>query len=643
LQLAVTRLPLFYSEIGKINNAMIKVQGPHFVDELGRTLLLRGVNLGGTSKIPLTPNGATHLPANFFDHPNISFIGRPFPLSEADEHFRRLRGWGLSFVRFLVTWEAIEHAGPGIYDENYLDYVRAIVQKAGDNGISLFIDPHQDVWSRFSGGDGAPGWTLEAVGFEPTCFAESGAAIVHQTHGDPFPKMVWSNNASKLAAATMFSLFFGGNDFAPLTRIEGEPAQEYLQRHYIEAIRQVALRLNDLPNVVGYDTLNEPSPGFIGLADLRSPQLSTGDSPTPYQAILLGAGFPQQIDRIKIGALGLIKEKKRLVNPGRVRAWGPDKPCIWQQNGVWDVDSSGTPHLLRPAHFALVGNRRVNFAQDYLRPFANRFANAIRSADRRAVIFVEPAAADQPPHWTQHDAPNVVYAPHWYDGYTLAKKEFSRFLAVDSFRLAILFSAPVIRRSFTSQMAILKNGGDQAMGGVPTLVGEFGIPFDLNQGLAYRSGDFSSQEWALDRTFQALEANLLNGTLWVYTSDNTNARGDQWNGEDFSIFSRDQQKDPGDLNSGGRALLAAVRPYPRATAGKPLHMRFNFKLHLFEYTFRHDPQVDAPTELFIPNLHYPHGYRVEVSDGACEMDATNQILRYHHTRTRAEHTIRVHP
>ena len=39
--------------------------------------------------------------------PGVSFVGRPFPLDEADEHFKRLRAWGLTFLRFLVTWEVI--------------------------------------------------------------------------------------------------------------------------------------------------------------------------------------------------------------------------------------------------------------------------------------------------------------------------------------------------------------------------------------------------------------------------------------------------------------------------------------------------------------------------------------------------------
>ena len=45
----------------------------------------------------------------FFEHAaTVSFVGRPFPLDEADTHFTRLRAYGFNVVRLLVTWEAIQ-------------------------------------------------------------------------------------------------------------------------------------------------------------------------------------------------------------------------------------------------------------------------------------------------------------------------------------------------------------------------------------------------------------------------------------------------------------------------------------------------------------------------------------------------------
>ena len=187
-----------------------------------------------------------------------------------------------------------------------------------------------------SGGDGAPGWTYEVVGFEPEHFAGTGAAIVHATHGDPLPRMIWPTNYDKLAAATMFTLFFGGNDFALRFQIDGEPAQEFLQRHFIDAFKQVAQRVKDLPNVLGFDSFNEPSTGYIGVKDLTRHIniLRTGVAPTPFESMLLGAGFSRLINLYAMSLIGPRKRGQRLINPRGVSTWQTDCECIWKQHGV---------------------------------------------------------------------------------------------------------------------------------------------------------------------------------------------------------------------------------------------------------------------------------------------------------------------
>ena len=140
---------------------------------------------------------------------------------------------------------------------------------------------------------------------------------------------------------------------------------------------------------------------------------------------------------------------------------------------------------------------------------------------------------------------------------------------------------------------------------------------------------------------EALEANLLCATLWNYTPDNTNARGDQWNDEDLSIFSRDQQVDPDDPDSGGRALDALLRPYPMAVAGDPLRMAYDRRRGIFEFEFRHDPQVVEPTILYFPQRAFSPGFRVIVSDGEVMIDTDEQRLTYRHSESRTVHCLRL--
>jgi hypothetical protein len=620
----------------------MKPDGIWLKDDQGRTLLLRGANLGGSTKVPVTPDGATYRQDGFFNGRDVSFVGRPFPLDEADEHFTRLRAWGMTFLRFLITWEAIEHDGPGQYDEAYLDYVRAVVEKAGEYGINVFIDPHQDVWSRWTGGDGAPSWTLEAIGMDITKLHTTGAAITHQTTGDPFPRMIWPSNYARLGAATMFTLFFGGKDFAPNTFIDGVQVQEYLQSHYLNAVKQVAYRLRDLPNVVGYDSLNEPSAGYIGVADanvIQSEFLLLGPSPSPFQAMLLAAGYPQEIAVYELGFEGMQQTGTQIVNPDGVRLWKPGYECVFKQNGVW-TDDGGTPRLLRPHHFARKPDGgEINPMLDYQKPFMIRFINEIRAVDPRAMLFLEGSPTAHHVPWGEGDPVNAVNAAHWYDVTMLLLKMFNPDFTIDLNTRQPVTGADNVQAVFTQQLAANKSTT------IPTVIGEFGLAFDLDDKRGYHSGDFTDHTRALDMYYNAMDANLLNCTIWNYTADNTNERGDLWNDEDLSIFSRDQQDRDWreDIHAGGRSISAIVRPFARATAGEPLRMHFDLTTRRFEFEYRHDPAVTATTEIFVPSLHYPNGIDVQLSDGTYTYDAESQILRYQHTPEHITHAVVITP
>jgi hypothetical protein len=113
----------------------VQIDGIHFKDSKGRYFLhekanncriltLRGLNVGGNTKQPLKPDIPSHINEGFLDGDEVSFVGRPFPLQDADQHLARLKGYGYNVIRFIVTWEAIEHAGP---------YVSIFKAKVGGN------------------------------------------------------------------------------------------------------------------------------------------------------------------------------------------------------------------------------------------------------------------------------------------------------------------------------------------------------------------------------------------------------------------------------------------------------------------------------------------------------------------------------
>lgn len=580
-----------------------------FLDPRGRHVLFRGVNVGGSSKVPRTPDGATWRGVDFEGARSVSFVGRPFPLAEADRHLSRLRAFGFDLVRLVVPWEAIAHAGPETFDEAYLDYVRALVAKARTHGILVFVDPHQDVWSRFSGGDGAPLWTFEWAGLRPERFVAAQAVWLDDVD--------WPQNALGVPSATMWTLFLAGDRFCPELR----GVQGRLQEHRLRALCALAERLRDLDNVLGYDTGNEPSVGYLGqTADaLLHGEGFTRGGPRPFSALdLLAAADGLRVET----ATG------RVLDPQGVSIWKDG--CPWRRLGVWDVDAAGRPVLLAPDYFRVRDGVPFDVWRDALLPYVRRFRAAVRRVQLDAVLFLEgvPGAADMA--WDDPD-PLVCSAPHWYDLRVLQTLRFDP--AGDS------REARVAR--YAAELASLQATARERMGGIPVLLGETGIPYDLNGGEAFRTGDWSAQEELLGCIYDALDARLLGAAQWNYTADNDHAHGDQWNREDFSVFSRSDQHDPEVLESGGRATTAFCRPRLSLSPGRPLRMRFDRASRRFEATIAADPAVRAPAVVFAPLLHYPGGPEISVSTGTARYAPGSQTVVWDLAGAAGEATIRL--
>ncbi|KAG8625507.1 hypothetical protein KVT40_007258 [Elsinoe batatas] len=690
----------------------LRIDGRRLRDKHNREVTLRGINVAGDCKLPYRPDQSSHVKEGFFDGDSVSFVGRPFPLDEAHTHFSRLRKWGMNTIRYVFTWEALEHAGPGKYDEDFIDFTLEVLRLAKSYGFYIFMDPHQDVWSRYTGGSGAPMWTIYACGFDPKKFHVTQAALVHNTWPDPeqFPKMIWATNYYRLAAQTIFTLFFAGKDFAPKAVIDGKNIQDYLQGHFIDACKHLAQRIvdaKDLENdvVFGFESINEPNPGYLVNHDLSTlpaeQNLKRGTAPTAFQAMLTGSGRAVEIDTYEFGGLGPYKSGSELVDPQGESAWlssdEHDKrygwkrdpgwkigECLWAQHGVWDTKKD---QLLRKDYFAKhpVSNEDLThdfFTNNYFMHYYRTYAAAIREAYPDCIMLCEPSPFEIPPKikGTRDDDKNMIYAAHFYDGITLLTKKWNRYWNVDVFGIlrgkyltpafAVKVGETAIRNCFKDQLTAMKQEGIDYMGEHPCIFTEIGIPYDMDEKYAYKSGDYTSQTLAMDANHYALEGCGAAGhTLWVYVPSNNHKWGDNWNGEDLSVFSVDDRALPlapslkatsFDPNSPSysesrtsiddsiskknidrtlsvdqmsmskssiqssnehptfRAAEAYVRPAPIFTAGDIISYGFDLRSCTFTITINAPKatEQDLPTEIYLPEFHYPQDTTdVEVSGG----------------------------
>jgi hypothetical protein len=126
----------------------LRIDGRTFRDSENREVTLHGINCAADAKFPANPDQPSHVADNFFDGDDVSFVNRPFSVDDAATHFARLRGWGYNTIRYIFTWEAIEHAGPGKYDEEWIQHTISILRVAKGFGFYIFMDPHQDVVRR---------------------------------------------------------------------------------------------------------------------------------------------------------------------------------------------------------------------------------------------------------------------------------------------------------------------------------------------------------------------------------------------------------------------------------------------------------------------------------------------------------------
>src|SRR5262249_39232220 len=108
--------------------------GRWITDAVGRTLVLRGVDVMGAEYTP---------------------TAQPLPYDATD--FAKIRALGATVVRLPIAWANIEPT-KGHYAATALARARQIVADAGAAGLLVVLDMHQWNWSPCFGGNGMPEW-----------------------------------------------------------------------------------------------------------------------------------------------------------------------------------------------------------------------------------------------------------------------------------------------------------------------------------------------------------------------------------------------------------------------------------------------------------------------------------------------------
>ncbi len=663
----------------------IRTDRQYIRDQKQRYLYFHGINVSGSTKFP-------------YEYGNtFTYVGKPFPLEEADHHFQIIRDLGFNAIRLLVMWEGIEPYEKGSYDTEYLDYIEKIVAKAHEHGIYVLMDMHQDLFSRHlfvlfndkiepkepfdkevllppldaSGnpmweamnrvrGDGAPKWVVKLClpdknvdspewGRSWRLPAEYVSNPKNTT--DMYPFTIWGvDGFLSIDINRCFATFFAGDKLYPNYTIEGQSIKDYLQEAYTNSWCEVAKRVKDYPNIIGYDIMNEPI-GFYLIFTIYA---------VLYEALEANAFRPLTYEQAEGLVDAYLKSMMGYFDPLKAEAtYQFIKTYLVQSHHIpTTAEEFAARGFPRPDHATLgryapdvnaaIG-LNIDFNRNYLQPFHERVGQAIQAIDPDAIIWVEQSlglgdtglmgfwisAMRRPENVNQ-----VIFAPHFYTdiypflGYNQPPRSFT----VDEIQY----------RSYKSGIRAAIAPSTFSLGNVPVVMGEFGTYFNFNGIENAIANNYEVSAHILDNYFEDYEDLFLSHMLWCYSPENTKEDGEGWNKEDFSVLGPDRRP---------RAERAYSRPYPRCMSGKPVSLRFYSDYHYydtdpyvpdpvreFEVVFK-TRETDEPTEIFIPPVQYPDGFYVYISDGYCHYDHQHHLLYFYPTvkEPNTLHTLRIRP
>ncbi|MBR7829159.1 cellulase family glycosylhydrolase [Actinospica sp. MGRD01-02] len=291
-------------------DSVLTVQNGEYVDGYGREVVLRGFNVSGESKLAENE-------------------GLPFAsVADAEKSAAAMRQLtGADAVRFLVTWAYVEPE-PGQIDYTYLADVVAQMKAFLDEGIYVFVDFHQDLYSRYifnSGswytGDGAPDWVIADGGY-PT--ENCGICVT------------WGQNLTSNAAVEDAMYDFWHNRTLTTTAGQISVQSEYLSTAETSlAYIKSALSTAEFDHILGVDPYNEPYAG----------KYDSGQTSSSWESGVLWPFYEKF--RAEMDDAGW-QAKEAYIEPNVF--WNTDISAYQQAGGLTNIGSIGT-HYVFNAHF----------------------------------------------------------------------------------------------------------------------------------------------------------------------------------------------------------------------------------------------------------------------------------------------------
>ncbi len=323
----------------------ISVSGKRLIDEYGRERIFNGVNFvyKGVEK----------------DEDSVI----RYKTDITPERLSALRKKGINIIRLGLTWAGIEPE-MGVYNTEYLDGYKKVLELCKKHEMYVFVDWHQDLFSYFCStpGDGAPKW-----------------ACIH-TKKSSDPLFIWAEGY--FFHKDVHQSF---DDFWCNTPVAGKG----LRDRFCDMLTYTVEYLKDCDCIIGYDVFNEPFPGTPGGKIFRT-LVKSG-----VQTIL----FNKRVDRKGLISDALKKDVMAMLSVA-------DDPKVYNK-------------IIEDAKEML-----YEFDTKRYYPFLVAAAEAIRKADKTGIIISEncyysnlgiPCSVPRIVYKDGTREENHIFSPHGYD------------------------------------------------------------------------------------------------------------------------------------------------------------------------------------------------------------------------------------